>query len=408
MKKAVIDKKIQAFKEVFPYWKQSQRTDSIYARVNERKHKKVISYHGRSITKNLLKKYGTESEFETTFSDVVYLITSRGKLMYSLGHGARSWRNTTLKHVREYNGWANEPIETENEEEQNLLAVQNTKRQELQIKDVFFIGKKYEWMKDYPEFWNYKFFMSFSSLKEAKNFLGFTYICNSRFYGMFKGKPGDVFDDILQHRDNKNIVNLLNKLDKDSYHMLTDYKSMCKQEGIAPEIPKGYNKLRKLHDEISEKQNQELLKYTSKECIIFPKDTHYEEVWKERGLRFKRVTDPYSLRLIGCRQHHCIGSYYNHIFNMGVYSFFEGGKEYNLAFDSNSGNVSQFRGYRNCKAPDELYSKVTEDINLKHEIIRKTELPKHYPYIKSRESISKEKQILMNMVAVADGEDLPF
>jgi hypothetical protein len=408
MRKAVINKKIKAFKEVFPNWKQSQRTDSIYAKVNEVEVDKVVEYHARNLTKGVFHKFGTKETFKRKHTDVVYLISPMGKLMYRTGQGRMSWRNATLKHVREYNGWIKDLEAKTQEAPENSFLTTPTKRAKLQIKDVFFIGKKYEWMKDYPEFWYFKFFMSFTSLKEAKNFLGFTYISNQRFYGMFKDKPVDAFDDILKYRDNKNIVNLFNKLDKDSYHMFVDYMQMCEQEAMTPEIPKGYNKLRKIHDAVAEKQNKELLKYTSKECVIFPKYVHYERAWIKRGLKFKRLTDPYTLRLTGIRQKHCIGSYHSMIFNQAVYSFFYEGKEFNLAFDSESGNILQLRGYRNSSGPDKLYDLISKDVDLKHTIIRKTELPEHYPYTISKREISEIKHPT-GVWAVEDVHgDIPF
>jgi hypothetical protein len=189
---------------------------------------------------------------------------------------------------------------------------------------------------------------------------------------------------------------------------------MCKQEGVEPEIPKGYHKLKKLHDQIVEKMNAELLEYTSKETVVFPKDVKFEKTWRARKLKFKRITNAYDLRLAGVRQNHCIGSYYDDLFKMGVYSFTYKGREYNIAFNSETGGLTQFRGYRNCQAPIELQDLVLNDVKLKHTIIRKTDLPEHYPFTISREAIrdiqNKSRDIQFDPIEVNEEvhEGLPF
>jgi len=161
MLKKIVDKRREQFKKDFPDFQISKKTGSLYVRIGVHEVKRVIKYTGRAITKGSVNRIGTKNEWVENKANFVYLLTPKGRLMVSKQGG--NFSSVTLKSL-------------------SRLGM-------MDVKEVFFIGKKYEWLKDYSFLWDYKFFQGFNSLSEAKKFLGFSFISDADFIKTIQHRP---------------------------------------------------------------------------------------------------------------------------------------------------------------------------------------------------------------------------
>ncbi len=357
MLKKVKEKRIEVFKKSFPDYKISDK-GNYYVRLGVSKQKKVILKTGRSVTKNTLDSLGTTLEFEKSDASVVLLLKPTGALKVKFHRTA--WSNLTLKLL------------------DNHLYGETYKG----IIEVFFIGRKYEWMKNYKNLWKYKYFQSFNSLKEAKNYIGFDFISNKDFYKIFKDDwYSHEFDSIILADKKKNVFNLLKNADQKVMHTLDDYIKLAYEHNIKPIIPKGKNRLTQLHDDLVWEVSKKTAQDYSKEQKFYPIDNEkFESCWREKGLVFKRLNTPYEMYVEGCKQRHCLGTnYYNSLGNQSFYVFEWEGERYDLQLHQN-GAFGQFYGYKNLKtAPQELRNIIREGCDLMHSIEDRKPKLKNYP-----------------------------
>lgn len=365
MLKKIKDKRVNTFKELFPEY-QTSKKGNFWVRVGAIKEPKRILYAGRSVTKNTLEKLGETIEFKRTVGGVVFLIKPTGALKCRTNNG---WRDLSLKLIdNNFIGEGYSPII-----------------------DVFFIGRKYEWMKKYRNLWKYRFFQSFNSLKEAKNFLGFDFLSNKDFYGMFKNDfRSHELDSIILAEDKKNVYGLLKNADNKTMQILDDYIQLAYEHNITPIIPKGKNKLTEVHDELVWEISKSTAGDYSKEQKYYPVGNEkFESCWREKGLVFKRLNTPYEMYEEGCKQRHCLGTnYYNSLGDQSFYVFEWKDNRYDLQLFKNGG-FGQFYGYKNLQsAPQELREIIKEGCELLHSIEdRKPDL-KNYPKKEGTEQVS--------------------
>ena len=341
MLKKLVSKREELFKQVFPEHAVSKKTGSLYARVGLVDRPKEVFMSGRAITKGNLKQLGTKKNWIEKTARYTFLLTPKGRLMVSEGG---NFSSVTLSYLK--------------------------KRYhcDIDVTNIFFIGKKYEWLKDYQNLWSFKFFQGFNSLSEAKKFLGFDFISDVDFSKMFGDSHYDYLSPIILAKDKKNAVRLLKNMDGSDWDMLNDYLTMCRDNGFDIEIPAGVNRLQELHDGI-------VLKINEKNAENYSKEKKYDiiemftEVWKERGLNFKRIETPYEMYVKGLEQSHCIGTNYaTTLHSYAFYTFNYEGKSYEIQIYSD-GRIGQFYGRRNCHPPTELREKVKIQEGLKYNIV---------------------------------------
>lgn len=327
---------------------------------------KRIVYTGRSVTKNTIDKLGTVNEFTKSQGGVVFLLKPTGALKCRVGG---QWRNVSLKLI------------------DNHFVSESYK----DIVSLFFIGRKYEWMKDYKRLWKYRFFQSFNSLKEAKNFLGFDFINNKDFYKLFSGDwYTHELDTFILAKEKRNTYNLLKKADRKTRQILEDYIHLSYEHEEEVIIPAGKNKLVELHDDLVHKINIKSADDYSKEQKYYPVGNKmFEQEWKNRGLKFERLNTPYEMYQEGLSQRHCLGTnFYNSLGGQSFYVFWWKGSKYDLQLYK-SGSLGQFYGYKNIdSAPKELKELVAKDIDLSHSIEDKKPNLEDYPKIGNGKTIT--------------------
>jgi hypothetical protein len=352
MNKALYTRRIELFKHYFTDYKTSEN-GNFYAYINEGVSNNVRLVSGYNATKNQLCKLGQTKSYETKSYSYIILITPNGKLMFKGLYGR--FKNLTLpalnkaKHQHSPDSW--------------YISA---------LADIFFIGRKYDYLKQYPKLWVYKLYQNCASLKEAKIALGLSSISDERFVNLFDNSNDINIDmvKLIYYSDNKyNLVSLIDKINisgnefkigVDYYNRLNDYFNMF-DAGIIVKIPKGLNSLVKLHDDrVMELSAADLDLYSKN--IKFESDTKYiEEALISVGLNdFKKLATPYDMFKEGIIQKHCIGTNYIPKLNeMTFYRIRYNGIPYSIAIDSKDGSIHQFNGYKNRQPPNDLFELIT-------------------------------------------------
>lgn len=353
MLKKLSEKKIALFKEYFPDYSISKK-GNFYVKNGVSKKKRRVVIGGISITKNMLSRLGEVREWETEVAQEVLMLTPRGRMMVSQSGSA--FKTVTLR---------------------------NLSRGNDKIADIFFIGRKYEWMKDYPELASYRYFQGFNSLAEAKNYLGFDFINNEQFYSMFSNfsyRNGyDIMSIILRSTNKANIHSLLSSLESHNISLLYDYINLCEPGQI--DFPAGKNKLKELHDQkVFELQKEDAENY-SKQVRYKYEDVEFEKDWTNRGIEFKQLQTPYEMYITGLQQKHCIGTNYMHRLSMdSFYTITWKGNDYQIQIYS-KGSVGEFNGYNNrVRPPQDLMDLINDkEINYTHKVVEIKGDYKDYP-----------------------------
>ena len=356
MLKRLINKRLETFKERFPEY-QTSKAGNIYFKKDPCFVERNMRYSGLSVTKGTYEKMGQDNKFKMSSCEAIFLIKpDTGKLLINRKNG-KNYKLMTVKDVVFY----------------------------PELAPLFFIGRKFEYLQHYPKLWKFPLAQNFGSLRELKSFLGFPFISDDDFYGVFKSDSYE-HDYIFLFHLAKNKVNAYNLLRQHPshdkiFHYLIDYVSLCDQCGVEPQIPGGFNKLKQLHDDLVYQINQEKLAVADKEIryvIERPttpaEGTFFLDVWRDMGLNFRKLESQYDMLLQGMKQSHCIGSNYSH--QMDKQSFFTityEGMEYDMQIYSGDiiyNHIGQFYGKRNCNPPQELKDMVRDpQISYAHRIV---------------------------------------
>jgi len=360
MLKKILDKRVEQFKKDFPDFQVSKKTNSLYARIGIHEVKQTVKHTGRAVTKGSITRLGTKQDFVQKKAHYVYLLTPKGRLMFS--RAGNNFSSVTLKSI-------------------NKLNLSD-------IKGVFFIGRKYEWLKDYSNLWDYKFFQGFNSLSEAKKFLGFSFISDADFIALFGDEHFDYLTPIILAKDKKNVVRLFKNLDYEVRDLLRDYIELCQENNFEIEIPAGINKLEELHDDAMWLVNQKNADcYSNEYRYDVKEELDFTKIWISRGLQFRRLATPYEMYCQGIKQKHCIGT--NYATTLGSYAFYSftfEGKEYDLQL-CGSGAIRQFYGRKNTSAPSKLREKVGTGVNLSFSLIDTKPNLENYPMLTEPEEL---------------------
>jgi hypothetical protein len=340
MLKKVVEKRIAQFKKDFPKYKVSKKGNLYYSH-NEVFSKMGMVYNVFNVTKGTIDKIGEGKEWEKSSSDFTVLITQKGKLM------VRHRKKTTFK-----------------------LVTMKDVRKVPKLTDCFLIGRKFEYLSQYPKLMDYNFFQGFNSLKEAKLFLGYGFISDVDFYSLFPDtkKYGfycdtTTFKYILQTppKFKSNLVTLLKKSSverKTLYNMVEDYHRMCTSLGEEKVIPRSFNRLKELHDNAVLKINLGKAEKYSDEVeasieSIREDGATFEDYWEVLDIKFSKLDSQRKMFLEGIKQKHCIGSYSDSLDTYSFYRIYYNNQVYNIQITP-SGKIKQFYGYLNCQPPKEL------------------------------------------------------
>lgn len=389
MLKKLVEKRVNLFKTGFPDY-QTSKKGNLYFRYKPSHDTLNIHYSGFSMTKGTFSKVGTTDRRLIQTQRAIFLIKpDTGKLLVKR-EGAKNYKLATMRDV----------ISLECEAFTNC----------------FFVGRKFEYLKEYPKLWLFRIFQNFNSLKEAKKFLGFGFLSDDEFTNIFKNTSGYAVDYVMMMGITKNkakFVSLMNSEDRhqEIYRIFEDYVRMCREVDLRPTIPGTFKRLKTLHDDLSKTLSLRKAANASNEVIfetryVKPEEgkTFYCDAWERKGIQFKQLVTKREMYYQGLKQKHCIGSAHSDM--MGSYSYYTitfKGSDYDIQVIP-TGRVGHFYGSCNTTPPEELREMIYDDtISYVHNIVR----------IKSEEDLEKHelKSIKGNGLVAAEAEDyddLPF
>ena len=350
MLKKIREYKINRFKEAFPDFKVSKR-GNYYHVWDQDTNTRTITFSGRHSTENTLHKMGQTQEIPESKANIL-LLKPTGAFRLKLKHKF-AFKNLTFKDLSNASSFEKHSLDA--------------------IYDIFFKGKKYEYLKQYPKFWDYhKFLQGFKSIREVKTFLGYEFISDSVFVELWQWSQHADPLLILAYmaKDKKSKRRLLKLLScvleirsKNPRTLLTgsqyllDYYQMANQLGHPFVMPVSEMQLGKMHDDLVDKLNSAKLQ-------DFSDDRHkYKgnilKNLESSELEYRLLDSPRKIFRQGSHQRHCLGSYTD---QLDTYLFFSviSNDEYYDAQVSKQGKLIQFYGKCNTAPPAKLREEVTK------------------------------------------------
>lgn len=279
MQKEIVNKKVELFKSYFPNHTVSENDSIVYREDSYaiRRH----SVNAYSVTKNNLHNYG---------KPVIYR-EHKGQIFVLKKTGSFIWKKRDDK-FKKLTPSALSKIDPD---------IQKG------IAHIFFTGKKYEWLKDFPLLWPIRYFQGFASLTEAKEFLGVK-LSDDNFiklieelegkttqitYGLANRGPNiygafSIFFKLREHLDQIISLYLLSGKDKSVFTSLERYLAVCELMGEEPVMPSSREELEELTVE-AERRTKNVKNYSNKKVYYTSK---LFEIWNKAGIQYKVVDSP--------------------------------------------------------------------------------------------------------------------
>lgn len=294
---------------------QTSKEGNRYVVLNKDNNLLETAYTCHNVTKNTLNMLGVTFTRPNPRSQVLLLV--KNKFMFK-NYNDTKFSSLTVRHVREL----------------------------PQLSECFLIGKKAEWLKNYPQikytrFWN--LLKSFSSLKELLITLGVTF------------RIDDVDTNKLQNLINgfkfKNKQNLL----LSSTAIVQDTQDMIISTGRF-DLYNSDKSIQNIHDELIVIINQNRLESYS-DIPVFPKYAKSIcEKFNSIELEYTQLKSHRDIAIEGMVQQHCVGSRANALQDNCFFSIQYDGKQYTLQCTDR--NIIELKGKCNTTPPIELTNKI--------------------------------------------------
>jgi len=328
--KKVFQKKLEALEKYHltnPDYSEEVKTSekgNHYITTNQSK--AIRTYNSYNITKSVVDKLGTNFTFPA--NQRVIMLTQTGKFIVKEESG---WKNLTKNYGK-----------------------------------LYYIGKKFEWILQYPELKYFRIAKQFSSLNSFKKWLEYEFISDDEFISLLNDKFNIelLIEFKLKSKDER--VNLINLLKIGETQTVKDTLNMMEQLDIKHEIPKGKNALKELHDSLSRQIKVKNTPFI--EVKVTLEDFHIP--WD-----YKVIQTSYELIERGIENKHCIGSYYNSLFN-DIFLVIEGYDCHVRKNYENKWYISQMRGTYNKDAPQEMRNIISKSLEkIKVNIVTVSNIP---------------------------------
>lgn len=295
----------------------TSKSGSKYVILNSNVNRVTKEYSGYSVTKNTLSKLG--EMYSYTKNEKTIILLKDNKFFFK-GIGS------TFKALSKY----------------NVIRFP-------ELLELYVYNKKCEFLKNYNVSYLYyfNFLKSFTSFKEVKDFLGYTFISVNDF---LKLEFGSVL--FFAHLPATTAVKFVNNSEaKDLYN---DARRMAGENFISPT---SLISLREYHEELVNQQSLAFLESRSRDTITFPHPT--DKI--VNGDSIKRITSDYDLYKEGIEMSHCIGSRSFFLHSKVFLSILWQGNRYSCQISEKK--IDEIKGYKNTKAPEELITYLNFKLN---------------------------------------------
>lgn len=180
-----------------------------------------------------------------------------------------------------------------------------------------------------------------------------------KFYKQYKNNYGiyktfKEFKDYVTNKENAN-KEFFTKNPTEHAHLFMDSLSMAKKLDKKINLNWSTKRLKLEHDKMSKELTEIIYTHLNEKLRI---KSIYKEFAEFSGLKI--LTDTKSLALEGMRQSHCVAGYSGRVNNgqCAIYVVGDYTLDVGREWEHNTIVIRQFRGYRNKKAPQELYDTI--------------------------------------------------
>lgn len=329
MNKKILDKKRQylhSLGEVF-----TAKSGAEYVHLKKNMVECERQFTPFSTTKGNYAKLGTKTKYRKSENEIL-LLSKTGVFMYKSG------KDTKFRRL----GWRD-------------VKAPACFGKKTPITTAFLIGRKCEWLLNYMEKYSWlcavAMTQNFNSLKEFKNFLGFTFLGEQEFLDAFcKTKDRmELCISAKKHLGEKYLPYIAATTTL-GFNYFQDIMKMCTELGEKPRWFKSATRVRQFHDELVMKANLSSLEKYSKDVYTY--DSKYFEAWVDLGLNVEILDTPRKVAEQGVKQHHCLAFYADSLDNNMFLTFDWQGEKYDMQV--NNHGIVQLYGKYNCSPPKEL------------------------------------------------------
>lgn len=255
---------------------------------------------------------------------------------------------------------------------------------EKKIAKLIAYGTSFEWLLEFKELWLFTIAAEFSSFREFKNFLGFSFLDTKQFLSFIskENRIDSLFIRLLignYYKKTPSIVNII-------YHDATyvrEVLSMYNQLELEIHIPKGKNALRKIHNQLVFKLNEKDIEQFSDERIEIK--TNFFQLLSQKNIHFKLLDSPRKMFVQGLQQRHCIATYVEQMHSYLFVTIQYKGEDYDIQIHKKDRSIVQFKGIHNKETPpylqkeiEDLLPKITHIEIEDPKKVLETELPKPF------------------------------
>lgn len=301
----------------------TSKSGNYYVILNESSTVNRFTVTTNSVTKNTLDQLGQTKEWESK-NQTILLLTKKSLLIKY--EDTTHFKKLSIRLIRTL---TNVFVNKEN------------------IARLYFFNKKCEWMWQYPLYWsNYSFVKSFSSLKELKNYLGFTFLSTKDFYTKVNLDNAIDFYNLVSNKSS--LVNVTRN------NLVIDTANMMRQLNIKiKNLPRN---IRSYHDKLVFD-----VKITKVNTTVFdfPFYDNIRKCFESLDLQYRILNSQVDLLTETKLMGHCVGSsdiYFKRL-QSGLYAYINvlfKGKYYTLEIDKN-GDIKQAQGkYNSSEGVSEL------------------------------------------------------
>ncbi len=304
MKKDIFEKKLKALEkyatdmQFLPEMKTSKNGNYYIQASNEKAHHLWSSYN---VTKSTIGKIGTAFSYPVRHK--VIMLTKTGKF---LTNDSGKFKDIGVK----------------------------------RYKELWFIGRKCEWLLEYDLLQAFRLPRQFYNLNEFKKWLGYEFISDEKFREYMQNQ---LFIQIVIHfktKTKEERINLISLLSESTANEINDTINMSQQLREDFILPKSKNRLKEIHDNFAKRiEIKDVNVEVKLENFVIP----YE---------YSIITNSRQLLKRGQDNHHCIGSYYlklRHDLFLNIDKY-----DAHIQFTGKHWEIAQIRGFANCEAPIEL------------------------------------------------------
>lgn len=302
---------------------------------------------------DILKTYGDVQQSKTGSNYVVLSTVLVKKEII------KSWANVTKNTIleakdRSYNKTNKEMLLLKNnkfyykqqmEDFFRVLSISKVKMNN-NLARAYFFNKKCEFLKnENPSYYTaYNFLKSFSSMKEVKNYLGFTFLSVENFKSY---SFESIINLYMRFKSATIVYRFLKNSSTDWVSYLADINNMANGTAVIPESP---GACVALHDKLVLEQNLVLLSNKSEVIVTFPHNFDNIDSFEKKI----RLTSEKDLFKEGLEMSHCVRFRSHLLSSNAFYSIVFENNRYTLQINKN-GDLVEIQGYKNrTNIPEKL------------------------------------------------------